>query len=59
MVISNAANPHRHFSVTTIGGGDLELTADHLQELDDLLAKMPVQGNRYNEQRQNFIKPVG
>jgi aryl-alcohol dehydrogenase-like predicted oxidoreductase len=38
-----------------IGGADVELTADDLNELGELLAKVPVQGARYNEQMQKMV----
>src|SRR5882724_11620729 len=37
-----------------VGGADVELTADDLRELGDVLAKVPVQGQRYNEQLQRL-----
>jgi aryl-alcohol dehydrogenase-like predicted oxidoreductase len=38
-----------------VGGAEVELTGDDLRELDDLLARQPVQGNRYNEQMQKMV----
>ena len=38
-----------------VGGVDIELTADDLRELGDLLTKVPVQGARYNEQMQKMV----
>jgi aryl-alcohol dehydrogenase-like predicted oxidoreductase len=37
-----------------VGGADVELTADDLRELGDVLAKVPVQGHRYNDQLQRL-----
>lgn len=39
-----------------IGGAQLELSADDLGELNALLAEMPVQGHRYNDQLKALIK---
>ena len=36
-------------------GAEVELTANDLRELADVLAKQPVQGNRYNEQMQKMV----
>ena len=38
-----------------IGGVDVELTADDLREIGDVLARVPVQGARYNEQMQKLV----
>jgi aryl-alcohol dehydrogenase-like predicted oxidoreductase len=38
-----------------LGALDVELTADDLREIADLLAKVPVQGSRYNEQMQKLV----
>jgi aryl-alcohol dehydrogenase-like predicted oxidoreductase len=38
-----------------IGGADVELTADDLRELGEVLAKVPVQGARYNKQMQKLV----
>ncbi len=38
-----------HRMLENAGAADLELTAADIKALDDLLAKVPVQGNRYNE----------
>jgi aryl-alcohol dehydrogenase-like predicted oxidoreductase len=38
-----------------IGGADVELTSADLRELDDVLAKVPVQGARYNEQMMKTV----
>lgn len=38
-----------------VGGAEVELTANDLRELTDVLAKQPVQGNRYNEQMQKMV----
>jgi aryl-alcohol dehydrogenase-like predicted oxidoreductase len=38
-----------------VGGAEVELTANDLRELADVLAKQPVQGNRYNEQMQKMV----
>lgn len=38
-----------------VGAAAVELTADDLRELDDLLAKQPVQGERYNAQMMKTV----
>lgn len=38
-----------------LGAVDIELTAADFREIDDLLAKMPVQGERYNTQTQKLV----
>ena len=38
-----------------IGGAAVELTADDLRELGDVLARVPVQGARYNAQMQKTV----
>lgn len=38
-----------------IGGGDVELTADDLREIDNLTAQIDVQGARYSESSQKMI----
>ena len=38
-----------------VGAADVELTADALREIGDLLAKVPVQGARYSEQLQKLV----
>ncbi|MEA3003869.1 MAG: hypothetical protein QOH81_2657 [Sphingomonadales bacterium] len=38
-----------------IGAADVELTPADLRELDDVLAKVPVQGARYNEQMMKTV----
>ncbi len=38
-----------------IGGADVDLSADDLRELGDLLAKVPVQGARYNQAMQKMV----
>ncbi|MDB5694087.1 MAG: putative aldo-keto reductase 1 [Alphaproteobacteria bacterium] len=38
-----------------IGGADVALNATDLRELDDVLAKVPVQGARYNEQMMKTV----
>jgi len=38
-----------------IGGAEVELTADDLRDIDDVLAKVPVQGDRYTQQMQKFV----
>jgi aryl-alcohol dehydrogenase-like predicted oxidoreductase len=38
-----------------LGGANVELTSDDLHEISDLLAKVPVQGARYNEQMQKMV----
>jgi aryl-alcohol dehydrogenase-like predicted oxidoreductase len=44
-----------HRMEENIGGADVELTAQDLRELSDLLAKMPVQGDRYTAEMQKMI----
>ncbi|MFZ0613716.1 MAG: hypothetical protein WAM73_15870 [Desulfobacterales bacterium] len=38
-----------------IGGAEVELTTDDLRELNELLAKVPVHGARYNAQMQKMV----
>ena len=38
-----------------IGGADVVLTADDLQALADVLARVPVQGERYNAEMMKTI----
>jgi aryl-alcohol dehydrogenase-like predicted oxidoreductase len=38
-----------------VGAADLQLTASDLREIGEVLAKAPVQGERYTEQMQKFI----
>jgi len=38
-----------------VGAADIELTADDLREISDVLAKVQVQGARYNEQMQKMV----
>jgi aryl-alcohol dehydrogenase-like predicted oxidoreductase len=38
-----------------LAGADVELTANDLRELGEVLAKVPVQGARYNEQMQKLV----
>jgi aryl-alcohol dehydrogenase-like predicted oxidoreductase len=38
-----------------VGAADVELSADALREIGDLLAKVPVQGACYNEQLQKLV----
>jgi aryl-alcohol dehydrogenase-like predicted oxidoreductase len=45
----------RHCLEENVGAAAVELTADDLRELDDLLAKQPVQGDRYNAQMMKTV----
>ena len=47
-----------HRLIENVRGADVELTNSDMHELGDLLAKVPVQGHRYNEQLQRLIKPL-
>jgi aryl-alcohol dehydrogenase-like predicted oxidoreductase len=38
-----------------VGGAEVELTADDLRELGELLAKQPVQGARYTAQMMKTV----
>jgi aryl-alcohol dehydrogenase-like predicted oxidoreductase len=38
-----------------VGGANVELYADDLREIGDVLARVPVQGARYNEQMQKLV----
>jgi len=38
-----------------VGGADVELTADDLREIGQVLTTVPVQGARYNEQMQKLV----
>jgi aryl-alcohol dehydrogenase-like predicted oxidoreductase len=38
-----------------VGGADVELTASDVRDLNDVLAKQPVQGARYNEQMMKSV----
>jgi aryl-alcohol dehydrogenase-like predicted oxidoreductase len=38
-----------------VGGADVDITADDLREIDNVLAKVPVQGARYTEQMQQLV----
>ena len=42
-------------SLPDFGGADIELTVENLHEMSDLLAKVPVQGARYNGQMQKMV----
>jgi aryl-alcohol dehydrogenase-like predicted oxidoreductase len=45
----------RHRLEENVGAATVELTADDLRELDDVLAKQPVQGERYNTQMMKTV----
>ena len=45
----------RHRLEENVGAATVELTADDLRELDDVLANQPVQGERYNTQMMKTV----
>jgi aryl-alcohol dehydrogenase-like predicted oxidoreductase len=45
----------RHRLEENVGAATVELTADDLREFDDVLAKQPVQGERYNAQMMKTV----
>ncbi len=45
----------RHRLEENVGAVEIELGDDDCREIDDVLAKMPVQGDRYNQQMQKFV----
>jgi diketogulonate reductase-like aldo/keto reductase len=51
--IPGTTKPHR--LKENIGAVDVELTADDLSELDNLTAKVKVQGARYSEGSQKLV----
>jgi aryl-alcohol dehydrogenase-like predicted oxidoreductase len=54
-IVPIAGTTKRHRLEENIGAATVELTADDLHELDGLLARQPVQGERYNAQMMKTV----